>query len=109
MSQAAAKKTINGLFRAHPPCQLQRQIRKQQVLDGFHMYVDEKTFNHWHLVLYKFATMRPLLYVNHQAIQVARAFFTQHAELTMQALSNLSGQITHAIFSLLRPGSSWGN
>ncbi|MFL5626744.1 MAG: hypothetical protein ACJ788_14265, partial [Ktedonobacteraceae bacterium] len=109
MGLAAATKTINDLLRSHPPCRLQQQIRKQQVLDGFPMYVDEKTFSQWHIALYKFATMRPLLYVNHQAIQVARAFFTQHADLTIQALVDLPGQITHALFSLLRPGSSWGN
>jgi hypothetical protein len=109
MGSAAATITINDIFRMHPPCQLQQQVRKQQVLDAFPMDVDEKMFSQWHMALYKFATVRPLLYVDYQVIQVARAFFTQHADLTIQALADLPVQITHAIFSLLRPGSSWGN
>jgi hypothetical protein len=101
------RRTINDVFQAHALCQIEQHVRKQHVIAAFSPYVNEKTFRQWHLSLYRFASVRPLMYINHQAVQTAYAFFSQHAQLTVQALTSLQTSTTHAIFSLLREGKSW--
>jgi hypothetical protein len=110
VSQPKAK-SINDLLGTHALCQVQQRLRKQQVFNAFPHYVNDKTFNKWHLSLYQFATIKPLIYINHNSLQIAHAFFSQYADLTVQALvdSDLHTQISHGVFSLLRPSNSWNN
>lgn len=107
MTSQQGAKSINDVFRTHALCQIEQRVRKQKVIAAFSPYVNEKKFHQWHLALYRFATIRPLVYINHQAVQDAYAFFAQHAQLTVQSLTSLQASTTHAIFSLLREGKSW--
>lgn len=69
--------------------------------------MDESSFKKWHLCLYKFATVKPLTYVHWEAVDEALAFFSQYPDLTVDGVVALQKKLSHAIFSLLRPGASW--
>lgn len=98
---------LNEIFKSHAICEVQRSLRKSQIIDAFSDYVDENLFSQWHLSLYKFATTRPLTYIRRQAVEEALAFFNQYPDLTIEAVTTLQRELSHAIFSLLRPGVSW--
>jgi hypothetical protein len=99
---------FNELIMNHPINKVQRELRKQQVLEAFPDYVDEATFDQWHLMLYRFATVRPLIYHSPQTVSDALTFFNKNPDITFDAITAFQRELTHAILSLLRPGSSWG-
>lgn len=86
---------------------IQRVLRKQEVVEAFPGYVDDNTFDQWHLSLYRFATVRPLVYHRSQTISDALDFFNGDPALTLDAITTFQDELTHSILSLLRPGSSW--
>lgn len=101
--------SLNDIFQSYPLCIVEQRLRKQQISESFSDYVDDDTFTPWHFALYKFATVPPLKYTRAETIHIALAFFNQNVELTSQALSHLQREISHAVFSLLRQGSSWSS
>ncbi len=98
---------LNRIFKSHFICGIQRSLWKTQILDAFAGYVDESSFKEWHLCLYKFATVRPLTFVRWEAVDEALAFFNQYPVLTLDGIAALQRELSHATFSLLRPGASW--
>jgi len=107
MARGADNQPLNQLFESHSICRVQRSLRKAQILDVFSDYVDETSFKKWHLCLYKFATVKPLTFVRWEAVDEALGFFGQYPDLTVDGVATLQGGLSHAVFSLLRPGPSW--
>jgi hypothetical protein len=98
---------LNETFKSHSICKVQRSLWKAQILDAFSDYVDEDSFKTWHLCLYKFATVKPLTYIRWDVVDKTSAFFGQHPDLTLEGVTTLQRELSHATFSILRPGTSW--
>jgi hypothetical protein len=107
MGEADNGVSLNCFFQSHATCRAERARRKLLVLNAFSVYVSHETFNDWYLGLYKFACVRPLLYLHDQTVEDALVFFNLHPDLTLQTVTSLQSELSHAIFSLLRPGPSW--
>lgn len=99
--------SLNKTLANHSICKLYHSLRKDIILESFSSWVKESSFNDWHLSLSKFSTIRPLKYYDPQIINKLLTFFEENINVTFDALSKLSIEITHAITSLLREGSSW--
>ena len=98
---------INDVLGSSPIMKNQLELRARQVSEAYPEYASPQDFSPWHLSLWRFATVRPLVYVRRDAVEQARAFFNRHPELTVQGLKASQQQLSHAVFSLLRPGTSW--
>jgi hypothetical protein len=107
MPRSVDNQPLNQIFKSHSICEAQCLLRKSQIIDAFSDYVDEDTFKRWHLSLYRFATVRPLTYVHREVVNEALAFFNQYADLTVEAVTILQRELSHAVLSALRPGVSW--
>jgi len=107
MTRSVDNQPLNEIFKSHSICGVQRSLWEAQILDAFSDYVDETSFKKWHLCLYKFATVKPLTFVRWEAVDEALAFFGQYPDLTVDGVATLQRELSHAIFSLLRPGASW--
>ena len=107
MTEKISEKTLNDLFESHPIMKKQLELRKDQVLNVYSDLVDSSSYDRWHHALYKFATVAPHYYVDRETIQLARTFFNDDPRLTLDAVKSQSFGISHAIFSMLRPGDSW--
>jgi len=107
MTRSVDNQSLNEIFKSHSICGLQRSLWKAQILDAFSDYVDENSFKKWHLCLCSFATQKPLTYIRRETVDEALAFFNQHPDLTVEGVTTLQREISHAIFSMLRPGASW--
>lgn len=110
MAGSVDTQLLSELFKSHSICKIQRSLRKAQILDVFSGFVDESSFKKWHLCLYKFATIKPLTYLQWEAVDEALAFFDQYPDLTIAGvtkLQTLQRKLSHAIFSMLRPSISW--
>ena len=107
MTRSVNNKPINTFFESHSICEIQRSFWKTEILRTFSSYVDESSFKKWHLCLYKFATIKPFIFVRWKAIDEALAFFNQHHGMTLEGIAALQRELSHAILSLLRPSASW--
>jgi len=107
MTRNVDNQPLNEIFKSHVICEVQHSLRKSQVIDAFSDYIDEDSFSQWHLSLYKFETTKPLTYIRREAVEEALAFFNQYPDLAIEAVTTLQRELSHAIFSLLRPGVSW--
>lgn len=91
----------------HEICVLQKKLRKHLILHSFKGLITPANFTDWHLSLYPFATIRPLMYFSKLTFLESLNFFNAHSNLVLDSLARSNRDITHAIFSLIRPGSSW--
>lgn len=107
MTRSVDDRPLNEIFASPPICGIQRSLWKTQILNAFSKFVNESSFKKWHLCLYKFATVKPLTFVRWKAIDEALTFFNQYPDLTFDGIEALQRELSHAIFSLLRPGASW--
>lgn len=107
MTQNVSDQSLNEIFKSPAISQIQNELKKSQIIEVFNDFIDIASFKLWHLSLYKFATIRPLLFFRHETIDDAIELFNTRPELTVEAITSLQRELTHAIFSLLRPGSSW--
>jgi hypothetical protein len=107
MTRSVDSQPLNEIFKSHSICGVQRSLWKAQILDAFSDYVDETSFKKWHLCLYKFATVKPLTFIRWEAVDETLAFFGQYPDLTVDGVTTLQRELSHAIFSLLRPSASW--
>jgi len=108
MADRIEKKALNEILHSHPICAVQRVLRKYQIIDAFRDYVDADSFAKWHLCLYRFATTKPLSFTEPTVVNEALAFFERQPTSTMDGLTALKRELSHAIFTALRPGASWG-
>lgn len=106
-TRSADNQSLNEFFESRSICGIQQSLWKTQILAAFSRYVDESSFKKWHLCLYKFATVKPLTFARWAAIDEALAFFNQYPSLTLAGIAALQRDLSHATFSMLRPGSSW--
>lgn len=107
LTRSVDNQPLNEIFKLHSICGIQRSLWKTQILGAFSDYVDESSFKKWHLCLYRFATAKPFTFVRWEAIDEALAFFNQRPDLTLDGVATLQRELSHATFSLLRPGTSW--
>jgi hypothetical protein len=107
MARDIENQPLNDVFKSHPICEAQHQMWKAQIIDAFSDYIYEDTFDKWHLSLYRFATVRPLTYIRREAIDETLGLFEQYPDLTIDGVATLQRELSHAIFSMLRPGVSW--
>jgi hypothetical protein len=108
MAGSIDNKPLNEIFESHLISEAQRPLRKSQIIDAFSGYVDENSFNKWYLGLYRFATTKPLSFLEWATVNEALAFFDQHPTSTIDGVTALQRELSHAIFAALRPGASWG-
>ena len=108
MAGSIDNRPLNEVFESHVICEAQSPLRKAQIIDAFPGYVDENSFNKWHLCLYRFAATKPLSFVEWATVDEALAFFERDAASTIEAITALERELSHAIFAALRPGVSWG-
>jgi len=107
MTRSVDNKSLNEIFKSHSICGVQHSLRKAQILDKFPDYVDETSFKKWHLCLYKFAAVKPLTFVRWGSVDKALAFFGKYPDLTVEGIITFQRELSHAIFSMLRPSASW--
>jgi hypothetical protein len=107
MTESVSNQSLNEIFKSHSICEPQCALWKAQILEVFSDYVNDASFTKWHLSLYRFATTKPLMYLQWQVIDEALAFFNQHPDLTIEGVTTLQRELSHAVFSILRPGVSW--
>ena len=100
---------LNKLSSNHAICNSQKELRKQDIINSFGGWLDDTTFNDWHFSLYKFASIRPLKYFDSESVDISLSFFEKHPEITIEAITDLDVELSHAIFSLLRESDSWHN
>jgi hypothetical protein len=108
MAGSIDNKPLNEILESHLISEAQRPLRKSQIVDAFSGYVDENSFNKWHLSLYRFATTKPLSFLEWATVDEALAFFDRHPTSTIDGVTALQRELSHAIFAALRPGASWG-
>jgi hypothetical protein len=70
-------------------------------------YVDDDIFHRWYLSLYRFATEKPFMYFDLNVVDEALTYFNRYPDLTIEGVTKLQREVSHAVFSLLRPGTSW--
>jgi len=100
--------SLNDIMQNHQICALQNRLRKRLILNSFNKWIEPSHFTDWHLSLYRFTTLRPFMYLSHSALNHVLQFFRNHRDLVLDNLATLEHEITHAIFSMTRLGSSWG-
>jgi hypothetical protein len=102
------QKTINKTMASHPIAETENKLKEIQINSAFEEWIGLSTFNRWHLCLYKFATEKPLCYTNPNVINDTLNILRTNRKLVAPALSAHAEELSQAVFSLLRPGSSWG-
>ena len=100
--------TLNESLQNHPICKVQREITKEKILRRFDEYITHENFNKYHYSLRVFATREQLLYGDFDIIDELIDFFSKNEELFFKQLQAFKKDLSHAFFSLVRPGSSWG-
>jgi hypothetical protein len=99
--------TLNEIIKNHQFCAMQKQIRKRFIQSKFGNLINDKSFFDSYLSLYPFSTTKPLTYFNLSALNCALIFFAKHTTEVFDNLTSLDKEISHAIFSMRRKGSSW--
>jgi hypothetical protein len=97
---------INDLYNPHPLVKAERENRACIIQDKFGELIP-KRFDDPLYSLYRFATIRPLLYVDHDIIESSLDYFNSNVLTTLSALMSFQQQISNAVFSLLRENPSW--
>lgn len=92
----------------HPLIGASGRMRRRAVASAFGHWVDVDTCPIASLALYPFTSTPPLSYVNEQAVARVLDLLERNPETTLGCLAELNLQLSHAIQSLLRPGTSWG-
>ncbi|MBM7843783.1 hypothetical protein [Herpetosiphon giganteus] len=100
-------RTLLDVTQNHPIAGLQHALRAQQIAEVFDEYTDQLGLSMWTDALYKFATVRPLVYFNKQIILDCKAYLNENPQTTIDGLIKLKRELSHAIKSLLRPNVSW--
>lgn len=90
----------------HPLWEVERANRAEIIQDQFRPFIED-TFDDFHFSLYRFSSVRPLLYVDHETIDNALDHLKSNIAHTLAALHKLRPQLSHAIFSLIRKSPSW--
>jgi hypothetical protein len=98
--------TFNQTFQKHPTCELEKKLKTSNILTIFHEWVSGSSFDDWNLSLYRFCS-KPLAYFNENVVDISLQFFEDNPIFILESLEQFDNKITHAIFSLIRGGSSW--
>lgn len=101
-------KTLNATMSSYPLTKIENELKRIRILSVFDQWIHESNFNEWHFCLYRFASEKPLSYFSFAAIDETLNMLRANQKFVPAALSAYSQEISQAIFSLLRPGSSWG-
>lgn len=107
MTRDREDQALREALGSHSICKAQGALRKSHVMEAFSTHVDGRSFHRWYLSLYKFATEKPFVYFDDETVCEALAFFNRYPDLAIEALTDLQTELSHAVFSLLRPGTSW--
>jgi hypothetical protein len=100
---------LNEFLANHQICKAQKCLRRQQVRKCFSGWIEESHFNDYHLSLYRFASTRPLKYYDPKCIDALLNFFQDNADKTLEGIFDKNINLSHAILSLIREGTSWNN
>ena len=96
-------------FAKHPLEAPYRPQKRATCIRSFRHWLDDETFNEWHLSLFPLSGTGPLAHHSDEALNQALAFFLRDPAATWQAIAKVGSHITHATSSLLRPGPSWSS
>ncbi|MFZ6029871.1 MAG: hypothetical protein ACOYYS_19325 [Chloroflexota bacterium] len=107
-SQTHIDQTLNQMMENAPIIRAENRLKESVIVSAFSRWIQSSTFHEWHLSLYKFAIEKPLCHINLTVIDETLRFFNLHPSLVLEAIINCGVDISHAVLSLIRPGSSWG-
>lgn len=100
--------TINDLIKTNPVTDTEQVRRRRKVLNRFSAWLPENCPEPWDLMLYPFTAIRPLKYIDLQNVAELGIFFEKNKDETLNALTRLGDDLSHAISTILQPSVSWG-
>jgi hypothetical protein len=107
MSTMSAE-TLNQFVQNHSLARQMRERKADIVWDKFSHWLKSKPVNgSWHSALYRFASEAPFCYINPQIIDNTLAILNLDLQTTLEVLKDQAEFVSRAIFSFLRPTSSW--
>lgn len=99
--------SANAFLASHPMVRLEAASRQRAVGLRFARWVTAHQGDPWALSLFDFANRRPLKYVYDDEIQGVLDLLENRPAETAETLRAQARELSHAIHSLVAPGSSW--
>lgn len=100
--------SLSAITFPHPLAEQMRQLKSQLISDGLANWLAPgMSRTNWHLALYQFATEKPHRYLHTKTVEETLDILRSNGSEVFCALQDHEADITRAVFSLLRPGSSW--
>jgi len=107
-THAHNNQTLNQMMENASIIGAENHLKEAVITSVFSRWIQNSTFHEWDLSLYRFTTQKPLCHINPVIIDEALRFFNLHPDLVLEAIINCGVDVSHAVLSLIRPGSSWG-
>lgn len=100
--------TLNLFVQNHSLARQMREYKADIVSDKYSHWLKSKPVNgSWHTALYRFASDPPFCYTNSTAIDDTLAILNADLQTTLEVLKAQGEFVSRAIFSFLRPTTSW--
>jgi hypothetical protein len=100
--------SLNHFVQSHPLARQMREHKTNIVTDEFsHWFKSSFVNGGWHTALYRFASEAPLCYINPKAIDDMLGILNIDLHTTLEVLKKHDKSVSRAIFSVLRPSTSW--
>jgi len=99
---------INDYYTPHKIVTAENEIKSKAILRSFSDYISQP-LQDYHYSLYRFCSIRPLMYVDDNSVKVILDFFNSNVNGTLTALESFRNQISKSIFSLIRENPSWSH
>jgi len=99
--------SLNNILQNHSGCAFESKIKQRYILSLFGEWVSSSSFIDWHFSLLKFSLNKPFVFFDRDVINVCLQLFSANPILILESLEKFDQEITHAVLSMIRPGSSW--
>lgn len=110
MTDSPTQVSINEFLQLMPPMVPTEQgIRRRDVVRVFgHWMPDESPHHPWDLMLYPFASQRPLRYFSDANIDALLHLYSENSDDVWRAISLFKDELTQALTTVTQAGPSWG-